>query len=596
MRRALVLLLLVSFLTPFSTAAQQHDYRSGQTVIVTASSKPIREQPATDSRVVTTVNQGDLLEIVNDNPVSRGDLTWWQVRTVDTDKKGWLEETIFGPYNESISVNTGQAEQCWPDDAAVTTNTSLSWNAAPSTVIDPEATYLATLTTAEGNIVIELDAAQAPIATNNFVCLANAGYYDGTNFHRVSSDFLIQGGDPSGTGAGGPGYVIPSDPTTGDYPEGSIALANSEPNQNGSQFFIAASDLTGQIPNDYPVFGQVISGQDIVTEISEAPVEPNPRGELSQPIEPITIQSIEITEQEDEVGPPLPTPGTIDTPTATTVPTVEAAPTVSLPPTDQTIVELDAKDIAFVPTEITVDAEDLPVTIRMTNSGAALHNFTIDALNIDVDVNPGETVDVVIPAGTAPGTYDFYCNVPGHKEAGMVGTLVVESLDSADVPATDAACDGFATYTFDYDNAGFDALDANPAAVSLFENYDDDEEDWFFSLTPAELGYIGDLFADIGRNLELVDAPEFAQPWHELQIEAMQLLASIFESAQDAGWFAASLAFDERATALEQETRAVLDRGSGCPAFDNWAREESIGLDDESSALVLNTLNRSSRL
>ena len=77
-------------------------------------------------------------------------------------------------------------------------------------------------------------------------------------------------------------------------------------------------------------------------------------------------------------------------------------------------------------TELTINAADEPVTIKMVNTGAALHNFSIDSLDISVDVNPGDTVDVVIPAGTAPGTYDFYCNVPGHKEAGMVGTLTVE--------------------------------------------------------------------------------------------------------------------------------------------------------------------------
>jgi uncharacterized cupredoxin-like copper-binding protein len=102
----------------------------------------------------------------------------------------------------------------------------------------------------------------------------------------------------------------------------------------------------------------------------------------------------------------------------------EASPAAS--PAAAGALEIDAKDIAFVPTELTIQAADEPVTITMKNTGAALHNFAIDALNIDVDVNPGETVEIVIPAGTAPGTYDFYCNVPGHKEAGMVGTLTVE--------------------------------------------------------------------------------------------------------------------------------------------------------------------------
>ena len=102
-----------------------------------------------------------------------------------------------------------------------------------------------------------------------------------------------------------------------------------------------------------------------------------------------------------------------------------AASPVASPVGDETI-KLEAVDIAFIPTELTISAADEPVTIKMENTGAALHNFAIDSLDIDVDVNPGETVDVVIPAGTAPGTYDFYCNVPGHKEAGMVGVLVVE--------------------------------------------------------------------------------------------------------------------------------------------------------------------------
>ena len=123
--------------------------------------------------------------------------------------------------------------------------------------------------------------------------------------------------------------------------------------------------------------------------------------------------------------------GTVEAAATSAVGTVEAAtgsPSASpaASPAAAGTIELDAKDIAFVPTEITINASDEPVTIKMKNTGAALHNFSIDSLKIDVDVNPGETVDIVIPAGTAPGTYDFYCNVPGHKEAGMVGTLIVK--------------------------------------------------------------------------------------------------------------------------------------------------------------------------
>lgn len=115
---------------------------------------------------------------------------------------------------------------------------------------------------------------------------------------------------------------------------------------------------------------------------------------------------------------------TVEAASATGVASPAASPVAS--PAAAGTLTLEAVDIAFIPTELTMSASAEPVTIKMENTGAALHNFSIDSLKIDVDVNPGETVDIVIPAGTAPGTYDFYCNVPGHKEAGMVGTLVVE--------------------------------------------------------------------------------------------------------------------------------------------------------------------------
>ena len=102
----------------------------------------------------------------------------------------------------------------------------------------------------------------------------------------------------------------------------------------------------------------------------------------------------------------------------------EASPAASPVAADGLV--LTARDIAYDPTTLTIQAADEPVTITFENVGAAEHDFVIDALEIHVVAMPGETVDIVIPAGTAPGTYDFYCSVPGHKEAGMVGTLVVE--------------------------------------------------------------------------------------------------------------------------------------------------------------------------
>jgi cyclophilin family peptidyl-prolyl cis-trans isomerase len=184
---------------------------------------------------------------------------------------------------------------CWPDGSLIgISGGSMTWSQPPATIINPAQSYQATIQTTAGTIVIELDAASAPIATNNFICLALAGYFTGTDFHRISAGFLIQGGDPSGTGTGSPGYTIPSDPTLGPYPAGSVAMANAAPNENGSQFFIAASDLTGLIPNDYPVFGHVVTGMDVVQTISEGPVQAQVNGEQSKPVSPTMVLSVTI--------------------------------------------------------------------------------------------------------------------------------------------------------------------------------------------------------------------------------------------------------------------------------------------------------------
>ena len=399
------------------SAVQPSYYETGQTVIVSSQLAPMRAEPSSSSRAVTTVAAGDLLKSVDRNSVQADGLTWWNVQVIEDGMIGWLADNAF-------SVVADGDAGCWTAEQTSMIDDAPSWTAPPAMVIDPESTYIATISTTEGKIILELDAANAPIATNNFICLANAGYYDGTMFHRISSDFLIQGGDRSGSGTGNPGYTIPSDPTTGEYPEGSIALANSKPDQNGSQFFIAVTDLTGKIPDDYPVFGHVVAGQEIVSGISRGAVDYNPRGELSQPVNLTMIDSIAIV-QGEKIGPPLPpaaTPNAIPAATPANAPDVTPTPD----PSQAGILHLEAKDIAFEPTELTINAADEPVTIRMENTGAALHDFTIDSLNISVTAQPGETVDIVIPAGTAPGAYDVYCNVPGHKEAGMVGTLIVK--------------------------------------------------------------------------------------------------------------------------------------------------------------------------
>lgn len=127
----------------------------------------------------------------------------------------------------------------------------------------------ARIVTNKGTIVFTLDAEQSPLAVSSFVYLAEQGYFDGLTWHRVIKDFVIQGGDPTGTGTGGPGYKFPDEPVTGEYVEGTVAMANAGPNTNGSQFFITNADGTQKLAKSYSIFGHVTSGLDIVKQITQ---------------------------------------------------------------------------------------------------------------------------------------------------------------------------------------------------------------------------------------------------------------------------------------------------------------------------------------
>ena len=129
--------------------------------------------------------------------------------------------------------------------------------------IDATKTYIATLKTEVGDIVIELNAEKAPITVNNFVELARKGYYNGTTFHRVLANFMAQGGDPTGSGAGGPGYAIKDEFTDLTHERGAISMANSGPNTGGSQFFITLVP-TLHLDGKHTVFGKVIEGMEVV--------------------------------------------------------------------------------------------------------------------------------------------------------------------------------------------------------------------------------------------------------------------------------------------------------------------------------------------
>ncbi|MBJ7382754.1 MAG: peptidylprolyl isomerase [Acidimicrobiia bacterium] len=148
--------------------------------------------------------------------------------------------------------------------------------------------------TTDGTMVIELDAKNAPIATNNFVSLSRQGFYDGLTFHRIVKDFVIQGGDPQGDGLGGPGYQVPGEVPTNNYELGSIAAAKTgadAPGLFGSQFFIVTGDQGVGLPNEYARFGKVSSGLDVALKIQDAPTDSN-----DKPKKPIYIVKISITE------------------------------------------------------------------------------------------------------------------------------------------------------------------------------------------------------------------------------------------------------------------------------------------------------------
>lgn len=149
----------------------------------------------------------------------------------------------------------------------------------------------ATISTSEGDVVFELFDADAPKTVQNFKDLAGKGFYDGLIFHRVISDFMIQGGCPNGTGTGGPGYEFEDEFNEHKIVRGTLAMANAGPNTNGSQFFIVTADATPWLDGKHTAFGQVTGGEDVVQKIGTTKT-----GAGDRPVEPIEIRSISITD------------------------------------------------------------------------------------------------------------------------------------------------------------------------------------------------------------------------------------------------------------------------------------------------------------
>ena len=168
-----------------------------------------------------------------------------------------------------------------------------TWRQPPTMEIDPGKRYSATIKTSEGDITVELLAQEAPKTVNNFVFLARQGYYDGVIFHRVINGFMVQTGDPTGTGRGGPGYQFEDEPVRRRYTRGIVAMANAGSNTNGSQFFIVHGGDVG-LPPSYTIFGEVSDGLDVVDKIATTPTRPG--GEGSTPVNPPRIEAVTVHE------------------------------------------------------------------------------------------------------------------------------------------------------------------------------------------------------------------------------------------------------------------------------------------------------------
>ena len=160
--------------------------------------------------------------------------------------------------------------------------------------IDAARSYTAVMKTSMGTLTIALDAISAPRTVNNFVVLARYHYYDGVIFHRIIEGFVCQGGDPTGTGRGGPGYRFADElPKPGRYEVGSLAMANAGPDTNGSQFFIISGSQGRRLPPQYSLFGKVVKGLDVVDAMQKVATDRNDR-----PLADVTINSVEITESD----------------------------------------------------------------------------------------------------------------------------------------------------------------------------------------------------------------------------------------------------------------------------------------------------------
>lgn len=187
---------------------------------------------------------------------------------------------------------TGETPCPEPDGSSAR---AISFEQAPPDCLEPGAGYVAEITTNQGSFSVELDPERAPITVNNFVVLARYGYFDGTVCHRAIPGFVVQCGDPTATGTSGPGYTFADElPEAGEYRIGSLAMANSGPDTNGSQFFVITGDNGAALPPDYSLFGEVIEGLDTTVVAMDALGNPASNG--VPPLGEILIESVRIVQ------------------------------------------------------------------------------------------------------------------------------------------------------------------------------------------------------------------------------------------------------------------------------------------------------------
>ncbi len=206
---------------------------------------------------------------------------------VATANKRVLEKRLAAEESAKIAASSSPAG----GGATATTAVIIPKNTKPMTTGQQQT--LVTLHTEQGDIVIALSD-KTPKTSKNFVDLAKKNFYDGTIFHRVIKGFMIQGGDPTGTGAGGPGYKFDDEPFEGSYTRGTVAMANAGPNTNGSQFFIMHADYS--LSHDYIIFGKVVTGMEVVDKIVTAPVVAGQSGEGSTPVAPVKVKTVTVSE------------------------------------------------------------------------------------------------------------------------------------------------------------------------------------------------------------------------------------------------------------------------------------------------------------